>query len=91
MANIISGSIPTTQALDDSSLLANHGSKTLVEEGYDHIAPRYLEWATSHSSPRLQYLQKLLELLSEKSKVLELGCMSLQTPFSSHAWRGSGL
>lgn len=51
-------------------------SKLLVEAGYDKIAPRYLEWATlnSHTSPRLRYLHKLLELLPKKSKVLELGC-----------------
>jgi len=48
--------------------------KLLVEQGYDQIAPRYLEWAISHSSPRLKYLHKLLELLPEKSNVLELGC-----------------
>jgi len=59
-----------------SESIRPHASKAVVEQGYDQIAPRYLQWATteSHSSPRLKYLHKLLDLLPEKSRVLELGC-----------------
>ncbi|PSS12455.1 hypothetical protein M430DRAFT_36580 [Amorphotheca resinae ATCC 22711] len=48
--------------------------KALVQEGYDNIAPRYLEWTSGSSSPRMPYLQKLLKCLPARSKVLELGC-----------------
>jgi len=47
--------------------------KHLVEKGYDHIAPRYLEWNTS-SPARMTYLQTLLERLPAQAQVLELGC-----------------
>ncbi|KAE9368091.1 S-adenosyl-L-methionine-dependent methyltransferase [Stipitochalara longipes BDJ] len=53
-----------------------HSSKQIVEDGYDHMAARYLEWTTSQPSPRTTYLEKLLALLSKdiKPKALELGC-----------------
>lgn len=51
-----------------------HASKQLVQDGYDQIAPRYLEWITYRPSVRPLYLSKLLKLLPEKSKILELGC-----------------
>ncbi len=47
--------------------------KYLVEKGYDHIAPRYLEWSTP-SPARMSYLQTLLERLPAQAQVLELGC-----------------
>ena len=70
-------SISATEAPDKSSKNPPeyHASKQIVEEGYDQMAPRYLDWTTSHSSPRLRYLHKLLDLLPQKSNVLELGCM----------------
>lgn len=78
MANNNKGSIPTTAAVDESSgeLVPQHASKQLVEEGYDQIAPRYLEWTTSRSSPRPRYLHKLLELLPNRSQIIDLGCGS---------------
>jgi SAM-dependent methyltransferase len=48
--------------------------KEIVKRSYDKIAPEYLNWALSRSSPRLQYLKHLLSTLSLGSKVLELGC-----------------
>jgi len=53
--------------------------KQLVESGYDRIAQRYLEFAQRNlawekSSARMGYLRKLLEHLSAKAQVLELGC-----------------
>jgi SAM-dependent methyltransferase len=45
----------------------------LVQEGYDKIALRYLEWSTS-SPARLSYLNKLLGCLPKLANVLELGC-----------------
>ncbi|OJD13551.1 hypothetical protein AJ78_06011 [Emergomyces pasteurianus Ep9510] len=60
--------------------------KSLVQANYDIIAARYLAWATSFPSPRLEFLQKVMDRLetraiargSTKSKpyVLELGCGS---------------
>jgi SAM-dependent methyltransferase len=49
-------------------------SKRIVETGYDQIASEYLKWTTSDSSPRIEYLQKLLKLLPQGSRTLELGC-----------------
>lgn len=51
-----------------------HPSKQIVEEGYDLIAPTYNKWTTSGPSPRPSQTKRLLELIPEKSKVLELGC-----------------
>ena len=48
--------------------------KHLVEEGYDRIACEYLTWTTSSPSPRMEYLQKLLNCLPQGSRTLELGC-----------------
>jgi ubiquinone/menaquinone biosynthesis C-methylase UbiE len=49
--------------------------KRIVEEGYDAIAERYAKWApTIKGSPAVEYLERLLELLSDGSDVLELGC-----------------
>jgi ubiquinone/menaquinone biosynthesis C-methylase UbiE len=67
---------PMANPSKNSEIPAQHASKHIVEAGYDQIAPRYLEWATSHSyaSSRLLYTQKLLILLPNPSKILELGC-----------------
>ena len=48
----------------------------LVEESYDKIAAKYLDWTLSTPSPRLKYLATLLKHLPDpsKSRVLELGC-----------------
>jgi SAM-dependent methyltransferase len=49
--------------------------KEVVRKGYDQIARRYLEWDAT-SPARIDYLQKLFELLPEDGWVLELGCGS---------------
>jgi cyclopropane fatty-acyl-phospholipid synthase-like methyltransferase len=46
----------------------------VVRRGYDAIAERYAEWASSFESPALQWVDKLLERLPDGSDVLELGC-----------------
>ncbi|CZR58411.1 related to O-methyltransferase [Phialocephala subalpina] len=51
-----------------------HPSKSLVEESYNSIAQRYLDWTTSTPSPRTLWLEKLLSRISSNSNVLELGC-----------------
>ena len=51
----------------------NDNPKSLVEQGYDHVAQRYLEWSTP-SQARMGYLQKLLERLPAQAQVLELDC-----------------
>src|SRR5688500_17867300 len=49
--------------------------KRIVADGYDAIAPRYLEWSGRDPSPeRMRYLGRLLELLPPSADVLELGC-----------------
>jgi ubiquinone/menaquinone biosynthesis C-methylase UbiE len=51
-----------------------HPSKKVVEESYDRMAEKYLEWTSSFPSPRLTYLHKLLPLLPTSPSILELGC-----------------
>ena len=48
--------------------------KEVVKRSYDQIAPAYLDWTLSRSSPRLRYLDHLLRNLCPGSEVLELGC-----------------
>ncbi|PGH10070.1 hypothetical protein GX51_00337 [Blastomyces parvus] len=82
-------SAATNNAMDSSSNTSNNATgsasiKALVQTSYDSIAARYLEWTTNIPSPRLEFLQKLLERLqapsvagstaSSKPRVLELGC-----------------
>ncbi|MEU3646900.1 class I SAM-dependent methyltransferase [Lentzea sp. NPDC034063] len=49
--------------------------KRTVEDGYDAIAQRYLDWSAQIADdPRLRYLAAFDERLPSKAKVLELGC-----------------
>ena len=50
--------------------------KQIVETGYDSVADRYAEWSQNEvtGSPAVEYLEKLLGLLSQDAAVLELGC-----------------
>lgn len=49
--------------------------KRTVEDGYDAIAQRYLDWsALITDDPRLRYLAEFDERLPDRAKVLELGC-----------------
>ena len=49
--------------------------KRTVEDGYDAIAQRYLDWsALIADDPRLRYLAEFDERLPGRAKVLELGC-----------------
>ncbi|NKE57869.1 class I SAM-dependent methyltransferase [Lentzea sp. PSKA42] len=49
--------------------------KRKVEAGYDAIAERYLTWSAQIADdPRLHYLAEFDSRLSDRAKVLELGC-----------------
>ncbi len=49
--------------------------KTIVADGYDEIAQRYLAWSALNPSPeRMGSLRQLLDLLPAGAEVLELGC-----------------
>jgi SAM-dependent methyltransferase len=49
--------------------------KQVIEEGYDCIAERYLEWTqTARSEERARYTSVLLDELPLGAKVLDLGC-----------------
>jgi len=48
--------------------------KEIVAAGYDAIAERYEEWASSFESPVLAWVDALLERLEPGSEVLDLGC-----------------
>jgi ubiquinone/menaquinone biosynthesis C-methylase UbiE len=54
----------------------SHFSKALIEKSYDKMASRYNDWTAQISSPREQYLDKLLTLLPkvDNPRLLELGC-----------------
>jgi SAM-dependent methyltransferase len=52
----------------------DHEIKKLVESSYDRIAERYLAWGDRLSSPRLLYVQQVLDRLPNEAQVLELGC-----------------
>ena len=46
----------------------------MVRRGYDAIAKRYAEWASSFESPALRWVEMLEQRLPERSRVLDLGC-----------------
>jgi SAM-dependent methyltransferase len=54
----------------------NEKAKLLVGRGYDQIANTYLNWTLTKSTPRLEYLDKMLSKMHAPSNadVLELGC-----------------
>lgn len=59
-------------------LKADETPSDLSRNGYNASAHRYLEWTTSLPSPRLVWLEKLLQRLGPSTRstarVLELGC-----------------
>lgn len=49
--------------------------KTVVEHGYDAVAPAYFAWSAPRpTTTRLHYINKLLGVLGPGNEVLELGC-----------------
>lgn len=49
--------------------------KQIVQEGYDRVAERYLEWAQANRlEERVQYTSVLLDRLPPGARVLDLGC-----------------
>ncbi len=50
-------------------------AKRIVEQGYDHVAERYLAWGAGiRQDERLRYTHALLDRLPNGAPVLELGC-----------------
>ena len=76
----MSGSSGTQSVGTDTSNEANPklqatDPKTLIEHGYDQIAPAYLAWSAPRpTTTRLSYLNKLLTYLPSGANILELGC-----------------
>jgi SAM-dependent methyltransferase len=59
----------------EEPIVVGHDVKRLVEAGYDKIAQQYLAWTKKGDSPRVRYLQPILDRLpAESAKVLDLGC-----------------
>lgn len=55
--------------------MALENPKSVVEKGYDQIAPQYFAWATPRpTTTRAAYIDKLVGVLPAGAKVLELGC-----------------
>ena len=56
--------------------LSDTDAKDLVREGYENIAPAYLEFIATLPSPNIAWTDKLLAVLASPttSEVLELGC-----------------
>jgi SAM-dependent methyltransferase len=48
--------------------------KQIVEAGYDAIADRYHDWASSFHTPAMRWLDDLLSRLEDGSEILDLGC-----------------
>jgi SAM-dependent methyltransferase len=49
--------------------------KSIVRDGYDKIADKYLAWSAPRPTlTRIEYLNRLIDILPKGAKVLELGC-----------------
>jgi ubiquinone/menaquinone biosynthesis C-methylase UbiE len=48
--------------------------RRLVQAGYDRVAERYAEWTREHEPVRLRYEQRLVDLVPEGARVLDVGC-----------------
>jgi len=67
-------------------------AKDVVRSGYDAIAQRYDEWASSFESPERVWVDRLLAELDDGSDVLDLGCgggrAAAQTVAEKHRYTG---
>jgi ubiquinone/menaquinone biosynthesis C-methylase UbiE len=61
--------------------------KEVVRSGYDAIATRYAEWASTFETPEQRWVDKLLSRLVEGSDVLDLGCGGGRSPAQAVAAR----
>jgi SAM-dependent methyltransferase len=52
----------------------NERPEEVVRRGYDAIAERYAEWASSFESPAMRWVEALQARLPDGAEVLELGC-----------------
>jgi SAM-dependent methyltransferase len=48
--------------------------KEIVRTGYDVIADRYAEWASTFETPELNWIEELVSHLGDDADVLDLGC-----------------
>jgi SAM-dependent methyltransferase len=48
--------------------------REIVKAGYDAIADRYFDWASTFHTPAMRWLEDLIGRLDEGSDVLDLGC-----------------
>jgi SAM-dependent methyltransferase len=62
--------------LTDEQFAAAHAAiaRVLVARGYDAVAARYADWAVQIDSPLGAWLQRLLDRLPARARVLDLGC-----------------
>ncbi|CAO3681779.1 unnamed protein product [Umbelopsis vinacea] len=60
---------------DSSPFATTNSTKTIIQHGYDQIAPAYFAWSSPRPTlTRAGYIDRLLKHLPTGSKVLELGC-----------------
>jgi SAM-dependent methyltransferase len=62
-------------------------AREIVRAGYDAIAERYAEWASSFETPDLRWVEDLLSRLDDGSDVLDLGCGGGRAPAQAVAAR----
>ncbi len=68
---------PVIQSMYQRSRAQDLDPKRIVQEGYDCIAERYLDWTeTARSEERARYTAVLLDQLPPGAEVLDLGCGS---------------
>ncbi|TFK32926.1 S-adenosyl-L-methionine-dependent methyltransferase [Crucibulum laeve] len=73
MTDKITANVPEKSESEGASTAED--LKTIVESGYDAIAPTYLAWSAPRpTTTRIAYLTKLITLLPLGASVLELGC-----------------
>ncbi len=61
------------RAISDSDINGQN-PKEIVEAGYDGIAQQYLDFAMRKPTHRLEWTDKLIAAIPQKSSILELGC-----------------
>jgi ubiquinone/menaquinone biosynthesis C-methylase UbiE len=69
--------VSANQAATDTILPPSQSinPKSLIQQGYDKVAPEYLAWSAPRpTTTRQSYLKRLSSLLFGGARVLELGC-----------------
>jgi ubiquinone/menaquinone biosynthesis C-methylase UbiE len=72
----ISSNVPSAPGRRNENTYSPQDIKKSVENSYDAIAPRYLQWSSPSHNIRLHYMDQLLSHLTSKESmdVLDLGC-----------------